>query len=272
MNGMQTRWAVGVLALCLAMVMLTGCGRNRGEETAPTAAPPAPEATTASESGAVEAPESDTSGSDTTEADTAEPDTGESDAGESDTAAPASSDSGSGEPMSIVRDAMLAQLSGGPYRATTTIDAEGTVTEMVAEVIPPDTMHVTIGGGNMELIMLDDTLWSKSGESPWMQMGGTQMMEGIMDAMRGQADAENLINVQLVGSEPVFGVQTDVYTFSSVMGEGEGTISSDVKLWVAQESGLPVRMESSSVANGMTTTAIQTIEYDDSITITAPTP
>jgi outer membrane lipoprotein-sorting protein len=268
MTVLRKRMALRVLCLCLVLVVIAACGRNRNEETPAEAAPAAASAPTAAPApDAAPAPESVTESA-TESVTAAEVATTTQSAPASDAAAmPAG-----GDASSMVSSAMQAQMDGGPFRATTTLNADGTVTEMVSEVIPPDTMRVVIGGGNMELIMVDGTLWSKSGESPWAQMGGTQMMEGILDTIRGQADTNSLTNVQLVGSEPVLGVQTDVYTFTSALGEGEGAITSDVKLWVAQDTGLPVRMESSSVANGVTTTAIQTIEYDPAITITAPTP
>jgi outer membrane lipoprotein-sorting protein len=170
-----------------------------------------------------------------------------------------------------VTAALTAQISGSPYRATTRVDTAGTVTEMIAEVIPPDAMYVTIGGGNMEIILLDGTVWSKTGEAAWMQMGSPEMMAGIFDAIRGQTDGSAMSNVQLIGTEPVFGVSCDVYSFTSTLGEGEGAVSSEVVLWISKESGLPVRMESSSTHAGVTTTAEQSIEYDDTITIAAPT-
>jgi hypothetical protein len=79
-------------------------------------------------------------------------------------------------------------------------------------------------------------------------------------------------NVQLVGSEPVYGVATDVYSFTSSAGEGEDAVTSDVKLWINKATGLPVRMEATSVANGANTHTVQNIEYDNTITIEAPAP
>ena len=246
----RNRLAVGILSVWLVLA-LSGCGRDKAEDAATnlpadvTAVPAAAATEVAQAAAASAAPTAASS-------------------------APAASSGG--DAASVVSNAMMAQLEGGPYRATTAITSDGTTTEMTAEVIPPATMHIVIGGGNMEMILLEDTVWSKSGDAPWSEMGSPEMMQGIFAAMQGQMDAANLINVQLVGAEPVLGVATDIYTFQSVMGEGEGAVTSDVKLWVAKDTGKPVRMESSSVANGTTTTAIQTIEYDDTITITAPTP
>lgn len=251
MTTMRKRFSIGLLTITIVLMALTACGRDKTD--AATEDLPA-DVTAVPAAAATEVAQAD----EATEESSAE--------------SSASTAQDGGDPLAVVSNAMLAQLGGGPYRATTTINSDGTVTEMMAEVIPPHTMHIVIGGGNMEMILLEDTVWSKSGDAPWAQMGSPEMMQGIFAAIQGQADANNLVNVQHVGAEPVMGVATDVYTFESAMGDGEGAVTSDVKLWIAKESGLPVRMESSSVANGVTTTAIQTVEYDDTITITAPTP
>jgi hypothetical protein len=237
------------LALAILILLLAACGRDKTEE--PTAVPPAAEAAATATTAPAEA--------------TAVPEA---------TTAPEAAQAAapSGEPHEVVMNAMRAQLAGGPYRATSTIDSAGTITEMTAEVIPPDTMHVKIGGGNLELIMVDGTLWSKSPDAPWVQMGGADSMQGILDSIRGQIDDSMVSNVQLVGSEPVYGEATDVYSFTSILGEGDTAVTSDTKLWISKTTGLPVRMEATSNAGGVATHTIQTIEYDDTITIEAPTP
>ena len=49
-------------------------------------------------------------------------------------------------------------------------------------------------------------------------------------------------------------------------------ITATVKLWVSQDGGLPVRLESNGALQGIATHTVQSIEYDKGITITAPTP
>jgi hypothetical protein len=163
---------------------------------------------------------------------------------------------------------MAAQVAGGPYRATTVVNSDGTITEMISEVVPPDKIHVTIGGGNMEIILIEGQVWSKTLGAEWAQMGSPDMMQGIFDTINGQISDTTLSNVQFAGSEPVLGVQADIYTFTSAM--PDSNVSSDVKLWISQESGLPIRLESTNVAQGVTSTVIQTIEYDSTITVDAP--
>ena len=238
-----------LLSVGILLLLLVACGRDK--EAEPTVAPAAPQAPAAAATTAPQATAAPVA-TDALPADaTAVPDL-------------------SGDPLLAITTAMAAQQSGGPYRATTTVESEGTITEMVAEVIPPNQMHVTIGGGNLEMIMLDGTLWSKSGGAEWVQMGSPDMMTGILESIQGQIDGSGFTNVQYVGAEPVFGEPTDVYSFTSTFGEGEGAISSDVKLWVSKISGLPIRMESSGSGAGVTSKTVQTVEYDDTITIEAP--
>jgi hypothetical protein len=122
------------------------------------------------------------------------------------------------------------------------------------------------------MILISDTLWSKSGGAAWTQMGSPDMMQSIFDSIHGQVDTGSLSNVQYVGAEPVMGVATDVYSFTSTLGGGEDVVTSDVKLWISKVSGLPVRMESTGTGMGTTTHTIQSIEYDSTITIEAPAP
>jgi hypothetical protein len=171
-----------------------------------------------------------------------------------------------------VLNAMHAQLNGGPYRANTSVDAGGTVTEMKTEVIPPDTMHILIGGGNLELILINGVLWSKNSGGNWQQMGSPDMMQSIFDSIQNQVDADHVTNVVYAGQEPVLGVQSDIYSFTTTLGEATDAVTSTVKLWVSQADGLPVRLESTSAVGGVNTHTIQSIEYDKSITITAPAP
>lgn len=242
-----------ILPIVMALLMLAACGRDKEAEATPTAAPQA------AESVATEVP--------TAAVVEATPTALPVDA----TAIPAAQVAiPSGDPQADILNAMAAQMGGGPYRATTTMDAGGTITEMTTEVVPPDSMHVTIGGGNLELLLIDGVLWSKSGETDWEQMGSPEMMQSIFDSVQNQFDAGSISNVQHVGTEPVFGEQTEVYSFTSTLGEGAEALTSEVKVWLSQTSGLPVRMESTGTVNEIPTHTVQSIEYDDTITITAP--
>lgn len=238
-----------MIVLAVLLVLVAACGRGREEATAAPAEPAAASAPAAPTTAPTAAP--------TTAAATALPE-----------APPAIAISD--DPTVAVTEAMSAQMNGGPYRVTTSVDAEGTVTEMVAEIIPPDHIHVTIGGGNLEMILIDGTLWSKSGGAEWAQVGSPDMMQGILDTVQGQIDAGTLVNVQHVGEEPVMGEATNVYSYTSTVGEGDDAATTDVKMWVSKLTGLPVRMEATSVAMGVTSQIIQAFEYDDTITIEPP--
>lgn len=254
-----------VLAIGLLLMLLAACGGGDAEEATATAtvadtsvaATPATEPTVAPAT-PTEAPAQPTTAP---EAPTATPETAQA-------AAP------SGDAQEAVMSAISAQLAGGPYRATTTIEADGATTKMNVEMIPPDKLHAIISAaeGNTELILVDGTTWFKSGDTPWMQMPGGDMVQNMLASVQADAAKGTLTNVQLVGTEEVNGQAAQVYAFTSSYGEGDQQVSSDVKLWISEASGLPIKMEATGVAMGTSSHTVQTIEYDDSITIEAPTP
>jgi hypothetical protein len=267
LENINVRKLLGTILLLVTLLALVACGRGNRDveatavpaapESSATAAPPAaPAVVTAASTEVV----SSVQATPPPVEPTAVPQTAQAGA--------TGGDASSGDALALVTNAMAAQVAGGPYRATTEVNSEGTVTEMISEVVPPDKIHVTIGGGNMEIILFEGTVWSRTAGAPWAQMGSPEMMQGIFDTINGQINDTTLTNVQYVGSEPVFGVQTDIYTFTNTLPDSD--ITSDVKLWISQESGLPVRLESTNVAGGVTSTVVQTIEYDSSITVEAP--
>lgn len=254
---MNTARKLMAFVLITLLLTVTACGKDKEEPTAtpvpPTAvpaaaAPAAPAATATTAPAAPAAPQVTAA------------------APQAAAAAPAS------DAQQAVLNAMQAQLKGGPYRATTSVDAGGTITEMKTEVIPPDTMHIVIGGGNLEMILIKGVLWSKNNGGNWQQMGSPDMMKSIFDSIQNQFNADNLHNVVYAGQEPVMGVQTDVYSFTTSLGDGADVLTSTVKLWVSQADGLPVRLESNGTTQGVATHTVQSIEYDKTITVTAPAP
>ncbi len=241
-----------LLAIGILLLLLAACGRGRNAEQ-PTATAPV-----ADTSAATTAPATDPTAAPTA------PGAAQADA--------PSDSASSADAQEAVLNAMRLQLAGGPYRAVTTVESHDTTTEMTVEAIPPNKMHVVISGGAVEMIMIDGTLWSKSGESPWTQMGSAEMIEGILDSIGGDIEASTLTNVQITGAEPVLGDAAQIYSFTSTFGEGDGLITSDTRLWISNASGLPLRMEATSTAMGTTSQIVQMIDYDDTITIEPPTP
>jgi hypothetical protein len=95
-------------------------------------------------------------------------------------------------------------------------------------------------------------------------------MKDMIESMLANVDGSLVSNVQLVGPEVLDGEATTVYTYSSSLGEGESAITSENKLWIADASGLPIKLESNGSAMGIANHIVQIIEYDDRITIEAP--
>jgi hypothetical protein len=110
----------------------------------------------------------------------------------------------------------------------------------------------------------------KSGDTPWMEMPGGDMIQGMIDSVMADVENSMITNVQLIGAESVEGEAATVYSYESSMGEGDEAITSTNKLWISDARGLPIKLESSTDAMGITSHVVQTIEYDDSITIEPP--
>jgi hypothetical protein len=139
-------FAVGSL-----LVFLVACGGGAEEATAvPTAAPVSAAATTAPTVNSTAAPVEPIA------APVAETQVEATEVPAEPTAAPQAREAAapSGDAQEAVWSALRAQLAGGPYRMISTVEAEGTISEMTAEVIPPNTMHMIINaeGGNTEMI------------------------------------------------------------------------------------------------------------------------
>ena len=251
-------------AVAILLFLLAACGGDAEEATAvPTEAPASATATTAPAANPTAAPVEPTAAAvEATEA-PAEP-----------TAAPQAEQAAapSGDAQEAVLNALRLQLTGGPYRAISTVAAEGTTTEMTAEVIPPSTMHLVIvaEGGNTEMIWTGEKLWMKSGETPWMEMPGGDMIQGMIDSVLTDVENSMITNVQLIGPESVEGEAATAYSYESSVGEGDEMITSTNKLWISDVTGLPIKLESNSQAMGITSHTVQIIEYDESITTNHP--
>jgi hypothetical protein len=253
-----------LIALSMCVLGLAACGG--GTEPEPTVAPPVTVAAnpTAAPAEPTAAPVEPTAVTEPSKDAAVEPTAAQADV---ETAAPSG-----GAAYDAVISAMRGQFSGGPYRAVATTETAGSTTIMTSEVIPPDSMHIVITGDgeSTEVISVGGAMWTRTGDSEWTALPGGEMMKDMIESMLANVDGSLVSNVQLVGPEVLDGEATTVYTYSSSLGEGESAITSENKLWIADASGLPIKLESNGSAMGIANHIVQTIEYDDRITIEAP--
>jgi hypothetical protein len=74
--------------------------------------------------------------------------------------------------------------------------------------------------------------------------------------------------VQFVGWDNVNGTSAQVYTCTSSADLSGQTVTSQVKVWIA--NGLPVRLEINGEFAGIKSKTVQVITYDPSIKIEVP--
>lgn len=175
----------------------------------------------------------------------------------------------------MILNAMRKQFTGGPFRSETSIESNGQAYTVQGEFIPPSRMRATsaMGGVSTDMIIIEDKMWTKTGDQ-WTEVPGggmniSQMMGDML--MDPEANGLQIINARSAGTEDVNGVNAAVYTYDSVYTLENQSISSTGKIWIDASSGLPIKSESEGAANGITTKTTQTITYDSRITIEPPT-
>ena len=246
-----------LISLFLLSLLLTACG---GSSASPTAAPPAatsaPAATTAPAA---------TSAAVATTAPAATPVPAA-------TAAPALP----GDPKSAIIAAMQNQMKAGPYRTTTNIVSDSGTIEMTGEIVPPDKIHTVMKMADFENenIFIGEQGWTKK-EGVWevSPVSGSMILEQVGLLATEDSLSKTISNVQAVGTDEVNGERARVYTYTStyIFGEaGADQIISQVKLWVSEKRGLPVKQEIEGEAGGIKSKTVQIIEYDATITIKPP--
>jgi len=252
--------------LLLTSLLLAACGG--GSTPAPTSAPET-NATTAPAATAVPptaAPETNATTAPAATA-TAVPPTAVPP-----TAAPAAPVLPVGDPKAAVIKSMKAMLSAGPYRSVTIIETTDGKTEVIGDVIPPDRMHVTMNSNDKRLsetIIISNTMWTRAGEGDWNSSPGGASVLASLGEKEIDANANSISDVKLVGPELLNGVATWVYTFIS--DRADLGVTSQVKLWIGALNGLVLQQQVEGEAGGVKSKTTQTIIYDPTIKIEAPT-
>lgn len=166
-------------------------------------------------------------------------------------------------------------MAGRPFRSHSTITGEGFQMEIIGEFSPPDGMHILTqlkDSPDREMIVIGSLGWQRMGEEGWT------VMEGELVAMVNQQGglAPNLAMLEeaitaaaQIGPEAVGGVPAMLYTMTSRFDAGKPTeIASEVKLWIAIETGLPIQQE----VTGDSSLTVQHIEYEAVSPVTSPLP
>ena len=244
---------VKLMLLIGMMLLVVGCGKKAGDEGQAT--PISAEPTTATTQSATAIPATATL-EPTEEPPTAMPIT-------------------AGDAKEVVLAAMRAQLASDGYVNHTVLTTNQTdVTEIKGEIIPPDKVHLTLSqqageGMEMEMIVIGEEGWMKSGETDWMATPG---MGGMISQFIQNPEQllEMVSDVTFVGEETLDGEAVVIYSYVQKMGEGESEVGGTAHLWISQESGLPLKLSSESEGMGSITVIEANYEYRSDLSITPP--
>jgi hypothetical protein len=165
-------------------------------------------------------------------------------------------------------DAVSALETAGPYRVTQRLEGASGTTEIVVEVVPPDKRRMLLSGG-VEIITIGARRWDKTGDT-WTEMPN----EGALPpaGLSREQMADGLVNnAQHLGTEDLGGTPANVYSFAGAATTDEARAAQTANVWVDVEHGLPLRVDSQVVVEGITTRMTMTYEYSDAIVIEPPT-
>ncbi|RLT43496.1 MAG: hypothetical protein DWI57_04270 [Chloroflexi bacterium] len=180
----------------------------------------------------------------------------------------------SDDPKEAILAAMGA-MAGRPFRSHSTISGEGFSMEITGEFSPPDAMRILTelkDSPEREIVVIGSQGWQRTGDEGWTEMAAEVI--AIVNEQGGMAPnmtmlEETITGAAQIGPEEVDGVPAMLYTMTSLFDAGKATeMASEAKLWIAIDSGLPIKQE---VTGGGSLT-VQTIEYEGVDPVTPPLP
>jgi hypothetical protein len=140
---------------------------------------------------------------------------------------------------------------------------------ITGEVSLPDHFHIKTSLGTEMLIVGDKSYRKVNGSWSPYPIDVASIVNGMLGSAAGDP-SKTVSNVQYLGQEDFNGASTQVYSYTSTVDLSGQTVISQVKMWVA--NGLPVHQEIDGEFAGIKSKIVQTITYDPSIKIEAPTP
>jgi hypothetical protein len=172
------------------------------------------------------------------------------------------------DPQQALIDILKSAMQAPPYHiSSTTTSDSGTTTVITGEVALPDHMHIKTSHGTEMLVVGDKSYQMVNGSWQPFSIDISSILNGILGGAAGDP-SKTVSNVQYLGQDNLNGAATQVYSFTSTADLGGETVTSQVKMWVA--NGLPVRQEINGEFAGIKSKTVQNITYDPSIKIEAP--
>ena len=175
------------------------------------------------------------------------------------------------DPDTTIHNVLLATLKAPAYRTTITITSTNSVSEMSADVILPDRFHITSKRNDKtsEMIIADGKTYTKT-NGAWAE--STQDMSNLTASFASAVGKDTTISDgKFVKPDVVDGIPALVYSFNSLYKTTDMEVNTATMMWVDPLNGLPIKMVEDRVYSGTKSHIEQSIIYDPSITIVAPT-
>lgn len=146
--------------------------------------------------------------------------------------------------------------------------SDGKTMKSSVDIIMPDHFHV-ISDRN-EIIVIPEGSWMKHGDS-WQKlpMDMSRMIGQFTPAALAEAE-QNMTDAKFLGADTINGEKAKTYSYTTSVSMMGIKSTSNAKIWVSDNSGRVIHMESDGSAMNKTTHAVQDITYDNSIKITPP--
>jgi outer membrane lipoprotein-sorting protein len=176
------------------------------------------------------------------------------------------------DPKADIMAAHQKMLEKGRFRMTGTTVGDGQTTRMESAVVWPDRYHMKMdaGGSVTEIIVIPGETWMKQGDS-WMKLPmdmGAMIQSMTPEAMRKAFDG--MSNIRELGSESIDGRDAVGYAYDSRVEMMGVTSTSSVRLWVEEDTGLPIRQEIDGEAMGTRSKTVHDYVFDPAVDVRAP--
>jgi hypothetical protein len=154
--------------------------------------------------------------------------------------------------------------------------ADGKTVTGNLEWTPPNAVHLSTVDGSQDFMAAAGTqqVWVKDPSGNYIQ-ADQAMVQGYLRFFQyalpaygiTQAGNVTLSNIQSLGTETIDGTATNVYQYTVTNTSSGSSEPEQVKLWVAQSTGLPVK----SVHSAPSHTTTITYKYDPGVKVALPT-
>lgn len=162
-----------------------------------------------------------------------------------------------------IEAALQRVVDKGAYRVT--MSAGGVATQ--AEIQLPDRLRIVVGEMGQVVMIGPDTYSEQNGQ--WSRISTAGSLGNIMEQLVPDLDAV-VQDASSMGTETLDGRVCDVYGYGSSQDLGSGKVAVTVKLWVARDTGLPLRQTVSGDDHAMAASLTSDFGYDGTVSIEAP--